>query len=72
MPKECYYVVDKIVGGVAILLRDDKQQVAIPISRLPRGVDQGTVLRIYLAEADTPVWSSVEIDESEAKRRLEK
>ncbi|MFQ5703725.1 MAG: DUF3006 domain-containing protein [Gemmatimonadales bacterium] len=72
MPKECYYVVDNIVGGVAILLRDDRQQVSIPISRLPSGVNKGTCLRVYLDEADTPVWPSVEIDESEAKRRLEK
>ena len=71
MLKENYYV-DKIVGGVAVLLRDDNQRTSIPLSRLPSGVRKGVVLRVPLDHVGTPSWPSAEIDDTEANRRSQK
>ncbi len=66
-----YYAVDKINGQIAVLADDEGRNVALPLSRLPRGVAAGCVLLIRLDNAGTPAWSSAEIDEEEAKRRSE-
>ncbi len=66
-----YYAVDKINGQIAVLADDEGRNVALPLSRLPKGVTAGCVLSISLDNAGTPAWSSAEIDEEEAKRRSE-
>ena len=71
MLTENYYV-DRIVGGVAVLLRDDNQRTSIPLSRLPSGIKKGAVLRVPLDHAGTPSWPSAEIDDAEVKRRARK
>ena len=65
-----YYAVDHVNGQIAVLADDEGRSVALPLARLPRGVVKGNVLSIRLDNAGTPSWSSAEIDEEEAKRRL--
>ncbi len=71
MLQESYFV-DRIVGGVAVLMRDDNQRTSIPLSRLPSGVKKGAVLRVSLDNVGTPSWPSAEFDDAEAKRRAQK
>jgi hypothetical protein len=66
-----YYAVDQITGQIAVLADDEGRNVALPLSRLPKGVAAGCVLSIRLDKAGTPAWSSAEIDDEEAKRRSE-
>ncbi len=64
-----YYAVDRINGQIAVLADDEGRNVALPLARLPKGVKTGSVLSIRLDKAETPSWSSAEIDEEEARRR---
>lgn len=66
-----YYAVDQLNGQIAVLADDEGRSVALPLSRLPKGVKKGCVLSIRLDNAGTPSWSSAEIDDEEAKRRSE-
>ena len=65
-----YYAVDHVNGQIAVLADDEGRSVALPLARLPEGVAKGKVLSIRLDNAGTPSWSTAEIDEEEAKRRL--
>ena len=71
MSSNRYYAVEQLNGQIAVLADDEGKSVALPVSRLPKGVVQGCVLSIRLDNAGTPSWSSAEIDEDEAKRRSE-
>ncbi len=64
-----YYAVDQINGQIAVLADDEGRNVALPLTRLPKGVSAGCVLSIRLDNAGTPAWSSAEIVEEEALRR---
>lgn len=66
-----YYAVDQLNGQIAVLADDEGRSVALPVSRLPKGVKKGSVLSIHLDNAGTPSWSSAEIDADEAKRRAD-
>lgn len=65
-----YYAVERLNGQIAMLADDDGRSVALPLARLPKGVKKGCVLSIRLDNAGTPSWSSAEIDEEEAERRI--
>ena len=65
-----YYAVDQLNGQIAVLADDEGRSVALPVARLPKGVKKGCVLLIRLDNAGTPAWSSAEIDEDEAERRV--
>jgi hypothetical protein len=64
-----YYAVNEINGQIAVLADEKGRNVALPLSRLPKGVTTGCVLSIRLDKAGTPAWSSAEIDDDEARRR---
>lgn len=64
-----YYVVDRIEGKTAVVVGDDGQSFDVPRRDLPKGVREGTVLRIE-AKGDSIDWSRAEIDEAERHRRL--
>jgi hypothetical protein len=66
-----YYAVAQVNGQIAVLADDEGRSVALPVSRLPKGVKKGCVLSIHLDNAGTPSWSSAEIDDDEARRRSE-
>ncbi len=66
-----YYAVYQLNGQIAVLADDEGKSVALPVSRLPKGVKKGSVLSIHLDNAGTPSWSTAEIDEDEAKRRAD-
>jgi len=69
MASHRYYAVDHVNGQIAVLADDEGRSVALPLTRLPKGVTKGCVLSIRLDNAGTPAWSSAEIDDEEAKRR---
>jgi len=71
MASNRYYAVDHVNGQIAVLADDEGRSVALPLTRLPKGVTKGSVLSIRLDNAGTPSWSSAEIDDDEARRRLE-
>ncbi|UCG85681.1 MAG: hypothetical protein JSW71_17390 [Gemmatimonadota bacterium] len=65
-----YYTVTSINGPTALLVDDDRHQIAVPLTRLPRATSKGCLLLVPLDSAGTPTWSGARIDEDEAKRRL--
>jgi hypothetical protein len=71
MASNSYYAVARINGQIAVLADDQGRNVALPLSRLPKGLTAGCVLSIRLDNAGTPAWSSAEIDYEEARRRIE-
>ena len=64
-----YYVVDRVEGKTAVVVGDDGRTFDVPTRDLPKGVREGTVLRVERA-AEPIDWSRAEIDAAERDRRL--
>jgi hypothetical protein len=71
MPPKRYYAVRHINQRVAVLLDDDKQQIAVPLNRLPAGIEKGDLLGVPTDQSGTPSWSDASIDHAERERRSE-
>ncbi len=71
MASEQLYAVDRIQQRTAVLVDDDEHHVLVPMSRLPRELKAGHVLRIPINEAGTPDWGRAWIDEEETRHRKE-
>ena len=64
------WVVDRIEGEVAVLVADDDQEILdMPLNVLPRGLREGTVLRVTESNGH-PLWVSATLDEESRLRRL--
>ncbi|MGD8726385.1 MAG: DUF3006 domain-containing protein [Gemmatimonadales bacterium] len=69
MPTERYYAVDRIEGTIAVLIDDHGHSASVPVDRLPRGVDEGVVLRVTFEAENVPNWSRSTLDVAETQRR---
>lgn len=65
-----FYAVDRIEGTIAVLVGDDGSTIEVPKTLLPRGVREGTVLRVGLGSDGSPDWSRASIDKEEQARRM--
>jgi hypothetical protein len=64
------WVVDRIEGEVAVLVADDNQETLdMPLNVLPRGLREGTVLRVTESKGH-PLWTSAMLDEELRLRSL--
>ena len=64
------WVVDRIEGEVAVLVADDNQETLdMPLNILPRGLREGTVLRVTESKGH-PLWTSAMLDEELRLRSL--
>ena len=70
MPLERYYAVDRIEGTTAVLVDDDGHSASVPIDRLPRGLNDGVVLRVTFEAENVPNWSRATLDMAETERRM--
>ena len=67
---ERIWVVDRVEGGVAVLVGDDDQETLdVPLSVLPPGSREGSVLRVG-ESAGEPLWTSAVLDEELRLERL--
>ena len=67
--KVALFAVDRLSGGIAVLVGDDGKTVEMPRAELPQGLHEGTVLRVRFGSGDQPDWSSAVIDRNEEQRR---
>ena len=65
-----FYAIDRLEGKLVIVVGDDGRSMDVERSKLPKGVREGTVLRVRIGPAG-PDWSSAEIDRAEERRRRE-
>ncbi|MDE2678086.1 MAG: DUF3006 domain-containing protein [Gemmatimonadota bacterium] len=65
------WTVDRVEAGVAVLVPDAGEQVAeVPLSGLPAGTREGSVLRVPDSEG-RPDWSAAALDEELRRARLD-
>lgn len=67
--KVALFAVDRLSGGIAVLVGDDGKTVEMPSAELPQGLHEGSVLRVRFGLANQPDWSSAVIDKEEEQRR---
>jgi hypothetical protein len=70
MPREKFYAVDSIKKKHAVLVGDAGDSATVELEELPRGLTEGTVLRVPLDEHGAPDWATARRDEAETERRL--
>jgi hypothetical protein len=68
--KYAFYAVDRLEGNIAVLVGDSGDTIDMPRAKLPKGVREGSVLRVPLGGQNRPDWSSAVIDKKEEARRL--
>lgn len=64
---DAIYVIDRIEGSIAVLVRDSGEKMEVPLSDLPSGAHEGSCLR--------PCECGFALDEGEEatrKRRIER
>ncbi|MXX55503.1 MAG: DUF3006 domain-containing protein [Gemmatimonadetes bacterium] len=67
---ESVWVVDRVEGAVAVLVRDeDAHHEDVPVTLLPAGVGEGAVLRVP-EFGDSPAWAHATVDEELRMARL--
>ncbi|MCE2397980.1 MAG: DUF3006 domain-containing protein [Gemmatimonadetes bacterium] len=65
------WTVDRIESGVAVIVRDDGERVAeAPLSELPAGTREGSVLRVADRKG-RPAWDAARLDEELRRTRLD-
>jgi DUF3006 family protein len=64
------FAVDRFGGTIAVLISDDGEQVDVERSRLPEGVQPGTVLSVSRDEVGNRRWENALVDDDEQARRL--
>ncbi len=68
--KYAFYAVDRFERNVAVLVSDTGETIDLPRAELPKGIGEGSVLRVPLGAQNQPDWSSAAIDKKEEERRL--
>jgi len=67
---ERIWVVDRVEGGVAVLVADDEEETLdVPLRVLPPGSREGSALRVG-ESAGEPLWTSAVLDEEFRLERL--
>ncbi|UCF41023.1 MAG: DUF3006 domain-containing protein [Gemmatimonadota bacterium] len=67
-----YLAVDKVHASDAVIVDDHGRAFTVPLSDLPAGLAERTVLKVIVADDGTPDWSSAEIDARETERRQQR
>lgn len=67
MPIEKVFVVDRVVGGVAVLVGDDGSEFSVGVDRLPV-VSEGNVLRVPVTDTEIN-WARSSVDVEETTQR---
>jgi hypothetical protein len=65
-----FYAIDRLEGKFVIVVGDDGKSLDVERSKLPKGVKEGTVLRVRIGSTG-PDWSSAVVDQAEERRRRE-
>ena len=64
------WVVDRVTAPLAVLVADDDgRAVDVPVTQLPAGVQEGSVLRVPHSDGE-PQWDAAELDEELRRARL--
>lgn len=66
-----YYCVDRIEGRMAVVIADNGTTYDVPKRRLPKGVREGSVLRVELGPDGLPDWRGARVDREEEGRRIQ-
>jgi hypothetical protein len=67
-----YFAVDRIEGGIAVLIGDDGFPHDVPRKQLPKGTGESSVLDVALDANGKPVWAEARLDAAEKERRLKR
>ena len=67
--KTAFFSVDRFEGNVAVLVSDTGQSVEMPRFELPKGLCEGSVLRVPFGLQNQPDWSRAVLDNAEEERR---
>ena len=65
-----YYCIDRFEGRMAVVIGDDGATYDVPKRRLPKGVREGSVLRVDLGSDGVPEWKGARVDREEEGRRI--
>ena len=69
-PGDVIWVVDRVEGPIAVLVRDENERTEdVPIGVLPGGSREGSVLRVPEADG-RPDWAAAVLDEEARRARL--
>jgi hypothetical protein len=66
-----FFAVDRLPGGSAILIGDDRLTHQVPRADLPPTLEEGSVLAVPLNADGSPRWSGARLDPAERRRRLD-
>ena len=69
MSAERLYTVDTVDGATVNLIDDQGRAVAVGAHELPRGVDEGLVIRAPIGPNGNPDWPLATLDSRETDRR---
>jgi hypothetical protein len=67
--KTAFFSVDRFEGNVAVLVSDTGDSVEMPRFELPKGLREGSVLRVPFGLQNRPDWSRAVLDKEEEERR---
>jgi hypothetical protein len=67
--KTAFFSVDRFEGDVAVLVSDTGESVEMPRFELPKGLHEGSVLRVPYGLQNRPDWSRAALDRTEEERR---
>ena len=72
------WTVDRVEAGIAVLVRDDDDerkvnlsQVNLPLTSLPSGSHEGTVLSVPVEGDGEPDWAAAAVDEALRQARTD-
>lgn len=69
-PKDVIWVVDRVEGAIAVLVRDEDERTEdVPVRALPAGSREGSVLRVPELDG-RPDWTAAVLDEVVRRARL--
>jgi hypothetical protein len=73
MSTEQIFVVDRVEGVTAVLIDERQHQVAVPLTLLPQGVNEGQTLHVVMDDTGKPNWGAARlVDPKERKRDIER
>jgi Protein of unknown function (DUF3006) len=67
--KTAFFSVDRFEGNVAVLVSDTGESAEMPRFELPKGLREGSVLRVPFGLQNRPDWSRAVLDKAEEERR---
>lgn len=71
MPTERVYVVDRIVGGWAVVVDEAGASTSVHRARFRTALGEGVVLRVPLDPGEEPEWEVATVDHAAGERLAE-